>query len=458
MKIRYIIFALIYLISFNSSIAISKKNTPDIIINNSEISKIRILAYGFNSTNTTKQIFLDKIINKIQNNLKIINLADFINELKTVRLIPPDLEADSSTIFNTDKIPDFSHYYNLGIDVMIIADVALNRNIVQMRIRLWDIKEEKEVFGKYYSFNVKNYAKIASIISDEIYKKITLEHKGIFSTKIAYIEEGGSPRKRKKRIVISDLDGSNKRYITNFNKDRIYLTPVVYKNGEEIIFLRYGEGDFSINRLNFKKKFIEKVGNFKGMTLAPAIHPVNKNIVVFSVVEEGSSNIYRYNLKTKQYLRLTNNKYINTTPSYSPDGKYIVFSSDRTGKEEIYIMNAQNGQNVRKINPRVRGSFSKTSWSPNGNLILYIKIKDNKFYIGTIAPNGQHDKILKSAYEIEGARWSPNGRYIIYSKKTSPYGKGSIPSLYFIDITTGQEHKIKTSKYFGASDPYWFEI
>ena len=105
----------------------------------------------------------------------------------------------------------------------------------------------------------------------------------------------------------------------------------------------------------------------------------------------------------------------------------------------------------------VRGSFSKPSWSPNGNMILYIKIRRGKFHIGIITIDGKHDKILKSAYEIEGARWSPNGRYIIYSKRTSPYGKGSIPALYFIDITTGYENKIKTSKYFGASDPYWFE-
>ena len=35
-------------------------------------------------------------------------------------------------------------------------------------IRIWDIKEEIEVFGKYYGFNIKNYNKIGNIISDEI--------------------------------------------------------------------------------------------------------------------------------------------------------------------------------------------------------------------------------------------------------------------------------------------------
>jgi len=56
---------------------------------------------------------------------------------------------------------------------------------------------------------------------------------------------------------------------------------------------------------------------------------------------------------------------------------------------------------------------------------------------------------------VEGARWSPNGRYLIYSKKRSPYGKGSIPELYMMDIITEYERRLPTPQDEGATDPDW---
>ena len=35
-------------------------------------------------------------------------------------------------------------------------------------------------------------------------------------------------------------------------------------------------------------------------------------------------------------------------PSYSPDGKYITFNSDRSGYQQIYIMES-NGKNIKRI-------------------------------------------------------------------------------------------------------------
>ena len=45
----------------------------------------------------------------------------------------------------------------------------------------------------------------------------------------------------------------------------------------------------------------------------------------------------------KNQQRLTNNASDDWSPSWSPDGKRIVFSSERDGDREIYVMDADGG-------------------------------------------------------------------------------------------------------------------
>ena len=49
------------------------------------------------------------------------------------------------------------------------------------------------------------------------------------------------------------------------------------------------------------------------------------------------------NLNTKKTKQLTNGRSIDTSPSFSPDGKNIVFNSDRSGGQHLYIME-KNGK------------------------------------------------------------------------------------------------------------------
>src|SRR5947199_241856 len=47
-------------------------------------------------------------------------------------------------------------------------------------------------------------------------------------------------------------------------------------------------------------------------------------------------------------LRLTNNNAMDSGPTWSPDGTRIAFWSNRDGKSEIYVMDA-DGSNVKRL-------------------------------------------------------------------------------------------------------------
>ena len=72
-------------------------------------------------------------------------------------------------------------------------------------------------------------------------------------------------------------------------------------------------------------------------------------------------DIFLYDLPKQKIIRLTENQGDNENPSWSQDGRFIVFSSTRSGKSEIYIM-GMDGSGVRKLVEVPGESFTPT-WS-----------------------------------------------------------------------------------------------
>src|SRR5262249_58882832 len=73
-------------------------------------------------------------------------------------------------------------------------------------------------------------------------------------------------------------------------------------------------------------------------------------------------------------VRLTNNNAQDTAPSWSPDGSKIAFGSNRDGKTEIYVMDA-DGSNVKRLtNNLADDNFPR--WSPDGRKILFTSDRD----------------------------------------------------------------------------------
>jgi TolB protein len=95
-----------------------------------------------------------------------------------------------------------------------------------------------------------------------------------------------------------------------------------------------------------------------------------------------------------------NNLGIDTTASYSPDGKNIIFSSDRSGSQQLYIMSS-DGLSLQKIS-NGGGSYSKPVWSKNGKFIAFTKIKGGKFFVCQLVYKCKGIILLYSFFKIYG--------------------------------------------------------
>ena len=98
---------------------------------------------------------------------------------------------------------------------------------------------QQQLAGFAYTTAPQNWRRIAHIIADEIYKRITGED-GYFDTRIVYIAESGPAQARVKRLAIMDQDGANNRYLTDGRA--LVLTPRFSPSAQEIAYLSYATG------------------------------------------------------------------------------------------------------------------------------------------------------------------------------------------------------------------------
>ena len=362
---------------------------------------------------------------------------------------PIDERAFIQTQMSMDSLPKFGDWRVLNAPALVYGRAtAAGDGRLKIEFRLWDVFAEQQLAGLAYFTAPDNWRRIAHIIADAIYKRITGEE-GYFDTRVVYVAESGPLTKRIKRLAIMDQDGANHRYLTDGSA--LVLTPRFSPSLQEITYLSYAGGDPRVFIRDIDSNRQEALGEFPGMTFAPRFSPDGEKLVV-SLAVDGNTEIYTIDLRTRASRRLTNNAGIDTSPSYAPDGRQIVFNSDRGGSQQIYVMDADGG-NVRRISHE-QGRYFTPVWSPRGDLIAFTKMLGGKFYIGVMYPDGGGERLLAEGYHVEGPTWAPNGRVLMFFRKDpGDSGAGRRSRLYSIDLTGRNEREIPTPT--DASDPAW---
>ena len=428
---KFLLFLLIFIFPFKSY----SELRIDITRGNTEPIPIAILK--FNSLDKKERDIANKIKTVISNNLQRSGLF---------KVLPENVFLDKSLDFNSK--PAFANWKLTTSQGLVHGRLSTSFGKLSIEFRLWDVFSEKQMVAQQMTTETTNWRRIAHVISDVIYKRITGES-GYFDSRIVYISESGPKSTRKKRLAIVDQDGENHKFLTDGSY--LALTPRFSPAAQEIAYLSYNNKIPRIFILDLSSGSQKVLGDFPGMTFSPRYSPDGKKLVM-SLARNGNTDIYEMNLKTQKISRLTKYNGIDTAPSYSPDGDFITFESDRSGSQKIYVMNLKT-KKIKRISFG-KGKYATPVWSPRGDLIAFTKFLNGEFYIGVMFTDGKGERVVYKSYLVEGPTWSPNGRVLsFYSQGRLSSGKITPPRIKLIDLTGVNLRELITPS--DASDPAW---
>jgi|TARA_B110000971_G_scaffold209011_1_gene234669 TolB protein len=348
--------------------------------------------------------------------------------------------------------PRFEDWRLITAQALVTGKILIKDNKLKVEFRLWDLAATQEMVALTFTTTPSNWRRVAHIISDKVYERLTGET-GYFDTRIIYVSETGPRTQRVKKLAIMDQDGENTKYLTLGNE--LVLTPRFNPTNQLVTYMSYFRNLPRVYLLDIETGIQEVVGNFPGMTFAPRFSPDGKKIIM-SFAKDGNSDIYTMDLESRLVEKITEDSSIDTSPSFSPDGKYICFNSDRSGLQQIYTMRS-DGTGVKRISFG-NGIYGTPVWSPRGDLIAFTKMRAGKFYIGVMRSDGTGERLLTENYYQEAPSWSPNGRLLVFYRetKTNKDGEGFSAKLWSIDITGYNERELQTQT--DASDPSWSSL
>jgi TolB protein len=342
--------------------------------------------------------------------------------------------------------PDLDAYKTVNAQFVLTGrSVRAGDGRLKTEFRLFDVTTGEQVAGQQYVTEAANLRRVAHLLSDAVFTRITGE-KGFFDTRIVFVDESGPKDRRRKRLAMMDQDGANVRYLTR--GDELVVTPRFSPSSLDVTYMAFNDdGEPKVLLMNIENSQREVVGNFPGMTFSPRFSPDGQKIIM-SLSQGSSTNLYTMDLRSRATTRLTDTSAIDTAPSYSPDGSRICFESDRGGSQQIYVMGARGGE-AKRISFG-GGRYSTPVWSPKGDYIAFTKQNGGNFAIGVMKTDGSGERILTEGFHNEGPTWAPNGLFLMFFRESG--GSGG-PKIYMVDVFGRSETLVPTVNY--ASDPAW---
>jgi len=140
-------------------------------------------------------------------------------------------------------------------------------------------------------------------------------------------------------------------------------------------------------------------------------------------------------------------------PTWSPDGKKILFTSDRNGPVQLFVVR-QDGKNLRQISnlPAMRG---RSDWSPDGQYIVTYSGEAWHREVYIMNADGTNVRQLTpTGGNSQGPSFSPDGKWVAFTAYFDNYNDIHGCEIYIIR-TDGTDLRRLTNNDYCDYQPRW---
>ena len=183
----------------------------------------------------------------------------------------------------------------------------------------------------------------------------------------------------------------------------------------------------------------------EGSWMSVDVHPSGE-WVVFDLL----GDLYEVPIGGGEAQRLTHGMAFDAQPRYSPDGEQIVFTSDRGGSENVWIISRDLADTVQ-VTDDERPCFRSPTWTPDGKYVVVTR--DARCWFGGTgdlwiyqASEGNGVPLVKDGdAHLVGAAFGPDDRRIWYAR-----GEDNSPGEYQLVVYDRQSEESVTETFRDA--------
>ena len=267
---------------------------------------------------------------------------------------------------------------------------------------------------------------------------------------------------------VIDIDGANLRKLTSSIGSAPW--PSWSPDGTQIAFESDYDGDYEVFVMDVDGANLRQLTNNTYIDAAPSWSPDGTQIAYVSD-QDGDLELFVMNADGANVRQLTNNTDRDRNPGWSPDGTQIIFESDRDGDREVFVMNADGTNLRQLTHNTAVDSVTNQAWSTHtpskesdlegiGSVtpdavgkILFSSDRSGSFQIYVMNADGRDQRRLTHGGDNDfSPAWSPDGTRIAFSSNRGS-ADGFDYRLFVMDadgtnvrqLTTGSDRHVLPS-------------
>ncbi len=265
--------------------------------------------------------------------------------------------------------------------------------------------------------------------------------KGFACDRIVFVCRRG----RSDEICVGYADGSDIRQVTQ--KGKAVVGPR-WKDADTILYTGYLNNAPQIFELDFSAGKNKLKWGFGGLTAGAAVAPDGRRAALILSKPFANPELCVIDMASGTWKRLTTTKTANEgQPAWSPDGRSIVYVSDESRRQHLYIIDAAS-----KSKRRVTASGSQNvdpDWCADGR-IAYATKRGGQSQIAVVSP-AEGDKSASLVTEPgswEHPSWSRDRRHLVAERDGA---------LFLVDTADGASKPVRLFTIDGkCTMPSWY--